>query len=403
MRTRHCSRARPADVGGPARLLLAVALAGGAADVLANGPPPPPQANLGVRVFPATPVLEHTGGQQHLNFEFRLDARGGPVRLLNILVRTYDPSGGLLRYRQLVPANYQGNFSEVALFDGKRFVGSQPFDLTGPIPGGGRVLFFNPWHSFSEGDPLGRLSYTFYFVDDRGRVNTTAVEVRPQPARPMVALRLPLAGRWLVIEGHDYETHHRRIFSPINAQRFASDFVALQPGDRLYNDEGTRVTDYASFGAAVVSPGAGVVVARENRLSDNPVGARDDLNPYGNHVVIDHGSGLHSVLAHLQQGSVGVKVGDRVVAGQPVARVGNSGASDLPHLHYHLQKGPELGINRGEGMVALFARYHRVVGTRQTLVDLGSPATGEVVVGQAARRMNSAASVVHPKPAGTRR
>ncbi|MEW5847612.1 MAG: M23 family metallopeptidase [Myxococcota bacterium] len=349
-------------------------------------PPPPPArgegASLEIRVFPETPVVERAGGQQQLNFEFRLDAVGGPVKLLNVLVRTYDAAGALSRFRQLVPGNYQGNFSDVAVFEGSRFLGSQAFDVRGPIPAGGRVLFFNPWHSFGTDEPLKRLSYTFYYVDDHGKVATSSVDVHPVEARPIVPLRLPVAGRWLVIEGHDYETHHRRIFSPLNAQRYASDFVLLAPDDTFYKGDGTRVTDYVGFGAEVYAPGAGTVVARESTLNDNPVGARDDLSPYGNHVVIDHGHGVASVMAHLMKGSIVVEVGDKVVPGQIVGRVGNSGASDLPHLHFHLQRGLDLQVSRAEGAVALFSRYQRMVGKQPVPVELGSPATGEVVAGE---------------------
>lgn len=384
-------------------LLSALMLLGSTHGVLAQTraappPPPPPEARLEVRVFPGAPVVEQAAGQQQLNFEFRLDAVGGPLRLLNVLVRLYDAQGALLRYRQLVPANYQGNFSDVALYGGNRFQGSSPFDVSGPIPAGGRVLFMNPWHSFALDEPLIRLQYTFYSVDDRGRVNTTAVEVKPVAAQPQIALRLPVAGRWLVVEGHDYETHHRRIFSPVNAQRFASDFVALQPGDLLYANDGTRVGDYASFGADVLAPAAGTVVARENGLADNPVGARDDVNPLGNHVVVDHGGGLFSVLAHLQKGSLGVSVGDRVASGQKLGKVGNSGASDLPHLHYHLQNGPDLAVNRAEGVVALFSRYRRLVGAREVPVEQGSPATGELVLGDPAANAGAAPA---PPPSAT--
>jgi hypothetical protein len=360
-------------------LLLAACLHG--APPLPPPPPPRPDATLEIRVFPARPVVERTGGQQHLNFELRLDAVGGPVKLLNVLVRTYDQAGGLSRFRQLVPGNYQANFSDVALFEGSRFLGGEKFDVNGPIPAGGRVLFFNPWHSFSADEPLFQLSYTFYFVDDRGRVSTKSAVVNPEEARALVPLRLPVAGRWLVVEGHDYETHHRRFFSPVNSQRYASDFVLLGPDDSYYAGEGTKLSDYPSFGAAVHAPGAGTVVARESTLPDNPVGARDELQPLGNHVVIEHAGGLASVLGHLMRDSVVVNVGDKVVPGQVVARAGNSGASDLPHLHYHLQRGLELATTRAEGVVALFSRYHRLVGKQPVLVELGSPATGELVSG----------------------
>ena len=370
--------------------------------LLVHAPPAPPapprDVTLAVKVFPETPVLERAGGLQHLNFDLRLEAVGGPVRLLNILVRAKDRAGGLARMRQLVPVNYPSNFSDVALFEGERFAGSQPFTVTGPIPMGGRVLFFNPWHAFGPDDPVGTLSYTFYFVDDRGRVGTASVDVKPMEARSLVPLRLPVTGPWLVYEGHDYETHHRRIFSAVNAQRYAMDFVALQGGDALYKNDGTRVTDYASFGAVVVAPGAGSVVARENGLTDNPVGARDDVNPLGNHVIIDHGGGLHSVLAHLNKGSITVAVGDKVVGGQAIAKVGNSGASDLPHLHYHLQRGADVPVSRAEGVLAVFQRYKRVVGTQQVMMEGGVPATGELVLGDPAGAMAPPPAAPPPSP-----
>ena len=62
----------------------------------------------------------------------------------------------------------------------------------------------------------------------------------------------------------------------------------------------------------------------------------------GNCVIIDHGNSEYSVMAHMQQGSVTVKVGERVAAGQVIGRLGNSGDSFGPHLHYQLQSGPQL-------------------------------------------------------------
>jgi murein DD-endopeptidase MepM/ murein hydrolase activator NlpD len=62
----------------------------------------------------------------------------------------------------------------------------------------------------------------------------------------------------------------------------------------------------------------------------------------GNCVIIDHGNSEYSLLAHMQQGSVTVKVGERVTAGQVIGRLGNSGNSFGPHLHYQLQSSPQL-------------------------------------------------------------
>jgi murein DD-endopeptidase MepM/ murein hydrolase activator NlpD len=62
----------------------------------------------------------------------------------------------------------------------------------------------------------------------------------------------------------------------------------------------------------------------------------------GNCVIIDHGNSEYSVMMHMQQGSVTVKIGDRVTAGEIIGKLGNSGDAFGPHLHYQLQSGPGL-------------------------------------------------------------
>jgi murein DD-endopeptidase MepM/ murein hydrolase activator NlpD len=80
----------------------------------------------------------------------------------------------------------------------------------------------------------------------------------------------------------------------------------------------------APTGTPVVSVTDGVVVA---------VGESDD--GYGIKVVIDHGSGLASVYAHLS--SVLVGVGQIVTSGQRIGLVGSTGRSTGAHLHYELR------------------------------------------------------------------
>jgi murein DD-endopeptidase MepM/ murein hydrolase activator NlpD len=57
-------------------------------------------------------------------------------------------------------------------------------------------------------------------------------------------------------------------------------------------------------------------------------------------LVIDIGGGTYAFYAHLQRGSLKVKLGDRVTAGEVIGLVGNTGNSSGPHLHFHLMDGP---------------------------------------------------------------
>lgn len=56
----------------------------------------------------------------------------------------------------------------------------------------------------------------------------------------------------------------------------------------------------------------------------------------GNHIVVDLGEGRYALYAHLKRHSAMVRPGERVTAGQPIARCGNSGNSSEPHLHFQL-------------------------------------------------------------------
>ena len=60
---------------------------------------------------------------------------------------------------------------------------------------------------------------------------------------------------------------------------------------------------------------------------------------YGSHVIIRHSSGLYTLYAHGQAGSICVSVGQKVTQGQQIMRVGSTGNSSGPHLHFEVRTG----------------------------------------------------------------
>lgn len=66
-----------------------------------------------------------------------------------------------------------------------------------------------------------------------------------------------------------------------------------------------------------------------------PVKSEDFSNFAGNYIIIQ-GNGFYVFLAHLKQYSLTVSAGDTVRTGQPLGRVGNSGMTLEPHLHFQL-------------------------------------------------------------------
>ena len=61
---------------------------------------------------------------------------------------------------------------------------------------------------------------------------------------------------------------------------------------------------------------------------------------YGNHVIIAHSSGLYTLYAHGQAGSICVSEGQAVKQGQQIMRVGSTGNSTGPHLHFEVRTSP---------------------------------------------------------------
>jgi murein DD-endopeptidase MepM/ murein hydrolase activator NlpD len=108
--------------------------------------------------------------------------------------------------------------------------------------------------------------------------------------------------------------------------------------------------NYVGWGREILSPADGIVVHSRSDRPDQPVAGVSDPKYYapeyadggdvGNHVVIDHGNAEYSMIAHFMRGSLLVKAGDRVQQGQTLGKLGASGDTSAPHVHYQLQSGP---------------------------------------------------------------
>lgn len=61
---------------------------------------------------------------------------------------------------------------------------------------------------------------------------------------------------------------------------------------------------------------------------------------YGNYVIIAHYNGLYTLYAHGQAGSICVSEGQAVKKGQQIMRVGSTGNTTGPHLHFEVRKSP---------------------------------------------------------------
>lgn len=89
-------------------------------------------------------------------------------------------------------------------------------------------------------------------------------------------------------------------------------------------------------GVAVLAAANGTVLRVRDSEPDMSVKVRKELNgrDAGNGVVIDHGNGWMTQYSHLRLGSVRVKPGQQVRAGDRLGLIGMSGNAEFPHLHF---------------------------------------------------------------------
>ncbi|HEY6712964.1 MAG TPA: M23 family metallopeptidase, partial [Rubrobacter sp.] len=157
----------------------------------------------------------------------------------------------------------------------------------------------------------------------------------------------PLFGkRWLTAEGCcDTITSHRGAIFPIDGtfhapERFAIDWVQVGKNGRLYDGPKDELSSYPYYGAKIRSVAAGRVVGTRDTEPEQAPGqfpkglALKDFG--GNYVVVDIGEGRYAYYAHLQKGAKGVLVepGDQVRKGEVIGKLGNTGNTDAPHLHF---------------------------------------------------------------------
>jgi hypothetical protein len=213
------------------------------------------------------------------------------------------------------------------------------FDLTAPA---GATLPARIAHRFS---------LTLTPTDGSDTTATVVSGITDVGRQVAVVVDPPLAGgRWVAGGGCCFPpTPHRLATLAINGaihvpERFAIDFVQLDPDGRLFSGPQTELSSYAFYGVPIYSVADGVVVAALDGLPEQTPGSVTPFsgaeNAGGNYVVADIGNGRFAFYAHMQTGSVRVRVGDGVARGQVLGLLGNTGNSDAPHLHFHVMDGP---------------------------------------------------------------
>lgn len=215
-----------------------------------------------------------------------------------------------------------------------------------------------------------------------------------------IIVEFPLRGEW-----YSPNTPGTKIPSHGTDQlgtRYAYDFIQVDwdkkgyPAYRVslpqYLLFGVPLNEYYCWGQEIYAPCDGVVVqaedgyqerARTNLFSDlsnayknahyfDP--AKDDVQSVaGNYVIIKCAENVYAALVHLQTGSIQVSVGQSVKKGDFIGRVGHSGNSFAPHLHFQLMDSCD--IKTANGLPCAFEEYEIFQDGEWQTVTNGIPTT----------------------------
>ena len=192
---------------------------------------------------------------------------------------------------------------------------------------------------------------------------------RRVPEAQLPAVGLPFEGDWVVTQGFNGGITHR------GKWQYALDFEVAGENGLAARPDSSRLGDFPSCDAPILSPAAGRIVRVMDDIRDNPIGGNNLADNWGNSVVIEISPELFLQLSHFRYRGLKVREGDRVRAGQLLGFLGNSGRSPLPHLHMQMQLSPEIGAP------TIPFRLHGYAGTGRRFVFRGLPREGEVVSG----------------------
>jgi len=179
-------------------------------------------------------------------------------------------------------------------------------------------------------------------------VDAPEVAINHQPA---IVIRPPLKGNgWLATTACCTPNVHRDERVAIDgvrietAETFAIDWTKVK-NDRLFDGDGKSVEQYYGFGEDVFAVADGTVVSVHDGMPDQTpfifMVPKSKSDYGGNNLILEIAPNVFAWYAHLRQGSLTVKIGDAVKAGAPIAKLGNTGPSEGPHLHLGLIDKPD--------------------------------------------------------------
>ena len=208
----------------------------------------------------------------------------------------------------------------------------------------------------------------FKIQNENGNVQEASVDLALQefPEQTKLQIGLPFRkGKWFYVANAHRDARLITEGKPTFPQRYAIDWVSLTSNNEFLVDSNENVQSFNTFQADLLAVSNGKVVFTKDGIPDNnPFKDNFDIEitretVAGNYVVLDIGNGTYAFYGHLMPGSVTVDVGDIVKKGDVIGKLGNSGRSFLPHLHFHLETKSKYPLG-GEGIPYTIESFHQL-------------------------------------------
>jgi hypothetical protein len=189
-----------------------------------------------------------------------------------------------------------------------------------------------------------------------GTIHTAALEVNQDDP---IVIRSPLLGKnWQAANGPSNNSPHRRAMLPVNGQphigqRYAIDWIQLGDDGKSFTGDEHDNKSYHAWDQEIHAVADGKLVEVKDGIPENvPNSGKlavqmtyDTLA--GNHIIQQLSEDHYAAYAHLRPGTIKVKVGDTVHAGDVLAHLGNTGNSSEPHLHFQVCDAPSFLASEG--------------------------------------------------------
>jgi len=353
-------------------------------------------SKVAIKISPLRPLIEKDIYGYYMNFDITIkNQTNHTIELSSVEASVMDKTGKLVT-RKFMNSNGKSPGIDLLVYT--------------TIKPGETVNIFNPFHTFPPDLTIAAVKYGFFFnyADNQQEIDVNKKRlpvdfdasvikvITPQVYVAKNDYFLPLKGKIIVWDGHDFYSRNRRSTEiadvtvkeiTSNSSRYAYDLMNVDANGSMYGGSPYKKENWYSYGKPVYVPLEGKIIAVQNSIPDNEYDGKTIKSPklapgadpegMGNYVIIQHANGEYSMLLHMEAGSIKVIPGQMVKEGDELGSVGFSGRAMYPHLHYSVTNGSkELA---SEGLPNYFNNYKLYRGNVTVNIKRSRIDSGDIV------------------------